>query len=156
MLKQQYGYGCGMYAVANALNMPGFATDERLKESKKGNNIGQLSNWLFKDGHDVWIDTLKYTGRPTTLPKIEVALAENVVYWPALISIPLARGRNHMIALKVTNECRSSKAVEVLDSLLDEPIYLADWNEVKEIYPKVYGFFCFRDFNNQDIFFIRE
>lgn len=36
MIKQSTKYGCGMYAVANACNMPDFVTPDRLEASKGG------------------------------------------------------------------------------------------------------------------------
>lgn len=36
---QKTPYGCGMYAVANALNLPNFVTEERLEKSKNGKKI---------------------------------------------------------------------------------------------------------------------
>ncbi len=153
MLTQQYGYGCGMYAVANVLSIPEFITPERLEASKSGNNIGQLTNWLFKDGNSFWIDTLKYTGRLVSLPKINIKFDSDILYWPALISIRATKEKNHMIGIKVHNGGRSGQTVEVCDSLLDEPLFLYDWEELKSRYPKVYGLFSFRDFNNKDIFF---
>lgn len=154
MLTQEHGYGCGMYAVANVLNIPDFVTPERLEASKAGNNIGQLTNWLFQDKHEYWIDTLKYTSKLITLPSIEMKEPSSEgIYWPALISIQATRKKNHMIGIKVHNGGRSGQTVEVCDSLLDEPFYLEDWKALKAYYPKVYGLFSFRDFYNKDIFF---
>lgn len=153
MLTQENGYGCGMYSVANVLNLENFITGERLELSKTGNNIGQLTNWLFQDGHSFCIDTLKYTGKLISLPKIDLKFESNVLYWPALISIQATKEKNHMIGIKVHNGGRSGQTIEVCDSLLDEPFYLYDWAELKYRYPKVYGLFSFRDFYNKDIFF---
>jgi len=36
MLKQEKGYGCGLYAVANVLDLKDFITPQRLEKSKKG------------------------------------------------------------------------------------------------------------------------
>jgi len=142
-----------MYAVANVLNIPEFITHERLEASKSGNNIGQLTHWLFQDGHSFCIDTLKYTGRLISLPKIDIINFEaSVLYWPALVSIRATKEKNHMIGIKVHNGGLSGQTVEVCDSLFDEPFFLYDWNELKSHYPKVYGLFSFRDFNNKDIF----
>lgn len=153
MLTQEHGYGCGMYSVANVLNIPDFVTSERLEASKAGNNIGQLTNWLFQDKCEYWIDTLKYTGKLVSLPKIDLKFESNVLYWPCLISIQATKEKNHMIGIKVHNGGRSGQTIEVCDSLFDEPLYLYDWKELKCRYPKVYGLFSFRDFFNKDIFY---
>jgi hypothetical protein len=156
VLKQEHGYGCGLYSVANALCLPDFVTQDRLEKSKNGNNVGQLTKWLNDDGHNIFIDTLKYTGKLISLPKMEWKLDETAVYFPMLISKQATRKVSHMIALKCYPEGIAKKApIEVYDSLLNEPFWLESWNELKKKYSKVYGLFCFRDFENREIFMIK-
>ena len=59
-LKQENKYGCGLYAIANALQYKQIITEERIELSKEGNNIGQLNKWLIEDNLDVWVSVLKY------------------------------------------------------------------------------------------------
>ena len=59
-LKQENKYGCGLYAIANALQYKQIRTEERIELSKEGNNIGQLNKWLIEDNLDVWVSVLKY------------------------------------------------------------------------------------------------
>jgi hypothetical protein len=159
LLKQEYGYGCGVYSIANALNYADFITDERLEQSKCGNNVGQLTKWLNDDGHNMFIDTIKYTGRLISLPKMWWRLDETCAYFPMLISVPATRTINHMIAIKGYPEWtlpRSEKApIEVCDSLLDEPFWMESWDDLKKKYPKVYGLFCFRNFENKELFMLK-
>lgn len=44
MLKQEKGYGCGLYAVANVLDLKDFITPQRLEKSKKG--VGSVRSWI--------------------------------------------------------------------------------------------------------------
>lgn len=60
MLIQNQPYGCGLYAVANALNLDGFVTEERLESSKNGVSTRMLSKWLEEDGHNFYIGELYY------------------------------------------------------------------------------------------------
>lgn len=46
MLKQEKGYGCGLYAVANVLDLKDFITPQRLEKSKKGVTRFELSKYL--------------------------------------------------------------------------------------------------------------
>jgi len=42
--KQENGYGCGLYALANLFQKESIITPTRLIESKTGNNLGQFKS----------------------------------------------------------------------------------------------------------------
>ena len=59
--QQNTPYGCGMYSVANALNIDNFISEERLEQSKAGNTIYQLNKWLEESGYNYNIECMYYT-----------------------------------------------------------------------------------------------
>jgi hypothetical protein len=152
LLQQKDTYGCGLYSVANALCLENFVTLERLEKSKTGNNVGMLTKWLNDDGHDIFIDTIKFTGRLIVLPQIGWILGDNVAYYPMLITIPSTRETSHMIALKGGPD----GTVDVWDSLKNAPYNLENWKELKKHFPKVYGIYGFRNFENKEVFMCYE
>lgn len=151
--KQKQNWGCGLYAVANACNLDGFITEERLEKSKTGNNIGQLSKWMQDDDNPFYIDVLYYDHLGEKLP--EQALfyrpqGENDIYLPILLNVRYSsEGLNHMIGGKIAKD----GTLYLYDSLKEEEV-VTTLKEVNEMYHNVYGLFCFLGVENGDYVFI--
>jgi hypothetical protein len=152
MLKQEYGYGCGVYSVANALSMPGFITRERLEESRGGNKFMQLNKWLSDDKTGFQIYPLYYkNGIEFMTPNLKLNLKKcpNIEYYPILITYDIKDcSMNHMIALHYCVD----KSVTVLDSCNNEPVFYDTWKEFKKEYPRIISLEIFMDFNNNEIY----
>ena len=121
MIQQKQHYGCGLYAVANAANMPSFITEERLEISKKGNLIGQLSKWMQDDGLPYYIDVLYYNHEGKKLPVsatgYKVAPESERSYLPVLINVRFSEsGRNHLVGGKIDKQGK----LYLYDSLKEE------------------------------------
>lgn len=151
MLKQSNGYGCGMYAVANALALDNYATEARLEESReKGNVIGQLSRWLQQDGHDATIDVFWYDHYGKKLPetyfKFKVSECRAALF---MFNVTLTeKGKRHMIAAHLM----SNGNLIVCDSLRSEP-FTTTIAEINNHYHTVFGFFCFMNLKGDYLFF---
>lgn len=144
--KQKQGYGCGLYAVANALNLDNFVTDKRLEQSKTGNVIGQLSKWMQEDGLDIYIDTLYYNHLGKKLPNSAlhyVPIGDNAYTLPVLLNVRFKDGGlNHLVGGKIDKEGR----LLLMDSLNEEPI-VTTLSKANRMYHNVYGLFLFMDVN---------
>jgi len=142
MLKQNQNYGCGMYAVANALNLPGFATPERLEKSKNGNRNGQLSKWLQEDGNNFYIEVLYFDWNNKKLPETIFgykATGENVLFIPLLFEVKYTEnGLQHMVAGKIDKDGK----LYILDSLRPE-IIETTLRGMNEIFECVFGMYHF-------------
>jgi len=151
--KQNQPWGCGLYAVANACNLDGFITEERLEKSKNGNYIGQLSKWLQEDGMDVYIDTLYYNHLGKKLPKSALdyrPLGDNVTLLPVLINCRFSEeGKNHLIGGKIDKEGN----LYLYDSLKEEMI-TTTLKKVNSMYHNVYGLFILMGVNDGSYVFI--
>lgn len=158
MYKQKNGYGCGMYAVANALSQHDFITDERLELSKvNGNLIGQLSKWLQMDGHNIYIDALFYSHVEDKLPECyfdyhptHVNGPENDIVLPVLFNVQFSEeGKRHMVAGKIDN----NKSLFLYDSLSNDVVE-TKISELNNKYYRVFGFFIFMDVDTGDYIFL--
>ncbi len=153
MLRQENAWGCGLYAVANACNLPDFITEERLKKSKTGNTIGQLSKWMQEDGHPFCIDTLYYNHVGKKLPRTAldyVPRGEDVYYLPVLLNVRYSEdGKNHLIGGKISR----GGVLYLYDSLKEKEI-LTTLKKVNNMYHNVYGLFIFMGVENGDYVFI--
>ena len=150
MHKQQQGYGCGLYAVANAANMPSFITEERLEESKKGNLIGQLSKWMQEDGNPYYIDVLYYNHEGKKLPSIitKYKPVGDVLYLPVLINVRFSdEGKNHLVGGKIDKEGK----LYLYDSLKPDVIETT-LSKVNKMYHNVYGLFIFMTLDGDYLF----
>ena len=106
MKKQKRGYGCGLYAVSNALNLDNFITDDRLEKSKRGNVLGQLSKWMQDDGNPFCIDSLYYNHEGKRLPNsaLHYKPIDNPLL-PVLINVQFSdNGKRHLIGGKIDRE----------------------------------------------------
>lgn len=153
MIKQNQPYGCGLYAVANACNLPNFITEERLEISKKGNNIGQLSKWLQEDAIPYYIEVLFYDHVGVKLPESALEYhpsGETVTLLPILLNVRYSKdGKNHLIGGKIDKD----KNLYLYDSLKEE-MQTTTLKEVNTMYEYVYGLFVFGSLNDEGYVFI--
>ena len=140
--KQKKSYGCGLYAIANACNLDNFITEERLEQSKGGNNIGQLSKWLQEDGLSFYIDLLYYNHLGKKLPRTALNYkpeGDNVISWPILLSVRSCEScKNHLIGGRIDKE----GILYLYDSLKDDVIETT-LAKVNKMYHNVYGLYLF-------------
>lgn len=153
MYKQKNGYGCGLYAVANACNLDNFITEERLEKSKNGNFIGQLSKWMQEDGHQVYIDALYYNHTGKKLPSSALHYApkgDGVTNLPILLNVRYTdEGKNHIVGGKINKD----GDLYLYDSLKKEMIKTT-LAKANRMYHNVYGLFIFMSVENGDYVFM--
>lgn len=145
--KQTTGYGCGMYSVANALNLDSFATPERLEESRTGNTIYQLNKWLDEDGYKWNIECLYHTsftseetGHGVNIPKEAQCYSDSETKAiPILINVQNGNSKTHMIAAWLRKD-----NLIVLDSLADDVVGIT-WDRLNTLYKFVYGIWVFQE-----------
>jgi len=144
MERQKTPYGCGMYAIANAFNMPDFITEKRLQESKSGNRLGQLTKWVQEDGNDFYLEVLYYDHNGLKLPESATKykpIGEEILSFPVLIEVRYSEeGKNHMIGGKIFDD----GTLYLYDSLKEE-MTMTTLSGVNELYHNVYGLFCMCD-----------
>jgi len=149
MMKQSQPYGCGVYAVANAFNMPHFVTLERLEKSKEcGNRIGQLSKWIQDDGHPFYIETLYYSNWEGKLPQTEFGYKtyEDCISMPLLFCVMYAKGgKNHMVGGKIFHD----GTLYLYDSLKPEMIETTI-EGLNDLYESVYGIYYIAHLDTAD------
>lgn len=148
-------YGCGMYAVAHALNLDNFVSDERLEQSKGyGNTNGQLNNWLAQDGHEFYIEALYYNSYGKHLPpsvfgthmtKIEDT---NIIAFPVLFNVKYsATGLQHMVGGKIDKQ----GLLWLYDSLQPE-VRVTTVSKLNSIYKECFGFWVFMNIKGEYVF----
>ena len=145
MLKQNTYWGCGLYAVANALDMPEFITDERLEVSKeKGNNIAQLTKWLNKDGCDWFIVAEYITGRSVEMPMLYWSDEDDDGYYvPLIVQLPADNECCHMIAIR----CYEDRLL-IFDSAADKVVEGNSMADFRKLYPKIVAIYAFADYGD--------
>ena len=151
MLTQDQAFGCGMYAVANALNLPSFVTPERLEASKTGNRKGQLDRWMQEDGMDWYIEALYYDHVGKKLPETALSykpVGEDIIVLPILLNVRFTEGGlNHLVGARIDTD-----GVGILfDSLKKEPLTMT-LREMNEHYPICYGLFIFSHISGDYVF----
>ena len=153
MRKQTTGYGCGLYAVANAANLDKFITDKRLELSKGGNNIGHLSKWLQEDGLEIYIEVLYYNHLGKKLPKSAtgyIPTGEGVTYLPILIHVRQHKdGKSHLVGGKIAKD----GTLYLYDSLCHD-IIETKLSKVNSMYAEVCGVFVFNALDGSNYAFI--
>ena len=146
-------YGCGMYAVANALNLDNYTTEDRLRKSKGGNRISTLSLWLIEDGQEIGIDVLYYNHKGGKLPKDAtdyIPIGEDVNFLPILLAVRFSEnGLNHMVGGKI-----DKNGMLYLYDSTKKNVIETSLRSVNDIYYEVYGLYVFLDVNNGDYVFI--
>lgn len=154
MLKQTKHWGCGLYAVANACNLPNFVTDERLEKSREnGNTIGQLSKWIQDDGLPFYIDVLYYNHVGKKLPACAMDYRPNgddVNFLPVLMTVRFCdNGKNHMIGGKIDKNGK----LYLYDSLKEE-IIETSLKKINKMYHNIYGLYILMGVDNGQYVFI--
>lgn len=153
MIKQKNGYGCGLYAIANACNIPGFITNERLEKSKDGNNIGQLSKWLQDDGNPFYIDVLYYNHEGKNIPSQFYGyhtVQEDNNPMPVLFNVQSCEQcKRHLIGGLLHHDGK----ITVFDSLKDEPFETRLY-KLNTMYEYVFGFFILMSVETGDYIFM--
>jgi hypothetical protein len=145
MHKQTQPYGCGLYAVANALKLEGFITQERLEKSNcpEGVTIGQLSRYLQDDNLPISIEPLWYNTSAKNIPKAELLIQPqgvDVEYLPILIAVRHSHNSlNHLLAGRIDK----SGILYLYDSLRDVEVKTT-LKSLNSLYPIVYGLFYFK------------
>ena len=137
--RQSFPFGCGLYAVANALELNDFVTDDRLEISKKGVNNGQLSNYLQEDGNDLFIDVLYCDTFQSRIPNdwTDLVISGENEYMPLLIQCELNE-KYHLISAKLFQD----KSIEIADSLKNE-VFKCSLSDINKMYEKVVGLYSF-------------
>lgn len=69
MYLQTTKHGCGLYALANALQLKEDFIKKYLSASVSGLTIGQLNIYLFNEGLDIFMQPLYYDSSGFMLPK---------------------------------------------------------------------------------------
>jgi len=141
---QKESFGCGVYAVANALANESFITSQRLEASSNGNNLGQLNKWLVEDNHNLFIEPLYFNCTGKRLPKKVCGLqpfGERVSSIPVLLDIQFSEeGKMHFVAGHITVE----GDLMVIDSL-KSTIEITTLSRFNNKYFRVFGLYHFRE-----------
>ena len=153
--KQKQSYGCGLYAVANACDLDGFITQDRLEKSKNGNIIGQLSKWLQEDGYQFYIDVLYYNHLGKKLPVSALSFKptdKKDLLLPILLKVRYSdMGINHLVGGRIDKDGN----LYLFDSLKDKMI-TTTLAKANKMYHNVCGLFLFMDVENGDYIVIDE
>lgn len=149
MIQQGYGYGCGLYAVANTLDLKNFITDERLEKSKKGVSNGQLSYYLQEDGNEIYIDVLYCDSQESKIPQnwLELSVTGEANYMPLLIQC-LVNEKYHLLGAKLFQ----NRKIELFDSLANEPL-ICELKDVNTMYDSVIAIYSFNHLSNGEYVF---
>lgn len=149
MRTQENGYGCGLYAVANALKIDSFITDERLDSSKNGVSIGKLNKYLLDDGMGIFIDVLYCDTLRSKLPEDWCRLYSQYSnkLFPILIQCVVS-SKFHLIAATLSDE---AGVIILYDSLSKEPIKCM-LSEVNGMYDEVVGLYSFNYIDTTEYF----
>lgn len=153
--KQQNGYGCGLYALANLLRKESIITPERLEASKNGNHSGQLSRWLLEEGYDLFLEPLYFSSTAKRLPHKICELkphGDGVISLPVLIDVQY--GENTKMHF-VTADIATDGKLWVRDSLQPdiEETTLAEYQ--KKFY-RVFGLWHLRPYSEVGYFMRHE
>lgn len=153
MQLQKSGYGCGLYAVANALNLKNYVTDERLEQSKNGIGNGKLNQYLLEDGLNIFIDVLYCDTQLNYLPESWCSLYSEYEYQqiPILIQCTINE-KFHLMGARLTNV---KGIIELFDSLTHEPL-ICTLNDINRMYEKVHALYSFNDINTTQYVYINN
>lgn len=149
--KQQNGYACGLYALANALIKESIIKQERLEESENGNHIGHLNKWLKEDGFELFIEPLYFSCTGKRLPKSICDLrphGDGVLSLPVFIDVQATENsKMHFVTADIT----PTGQLLVIDSLKDEP-ELTTLAEYQKKFYRVFGLWNFRHYTETGYF----
>lgn len=161
-LQQKQEFGCGLYSVANALQVKEFATELRLAESEHGNRVGQLNKWLFEDDFIYAIETRFYDYlSANTLPTyvydniieyrnilingIDIAAFDDEVGIPLLLEVYYINNNAsnpHMIACIIKHD-----NIILHDSINKRAKKFKAFNDLLQLY-EIYAIHEFRNITN--------
>jgi len=150
--KQKQGFGCGLYAIANACNLEDFVTEERLKISKEhGNNMGQLQAWLRDDNVNVYPSCLYYNHFGKNLPRDILCLrsSSSSAWIPIVIHTRQEGDKNHLVGGHLGHDGK----LHLMDSLKQKEVETT-LAKVNKLYDYVYGLHVFSDVESGDFCFI--
>lgn len=151
IFKQENGYGCGLYALANIFNDESIITATRLIDSKNGNNTGQLNKWLNELGKELFIDPLYFNAMGKKFPKWVCDLrpkGDDVISIPVMIDVQFNKdGKTHFIAAEIFK----NGELYVMDSLKDES-YITTLHEFNKSFYRVFGIWYFRHYFEEGFF----
>lgn len=140
MQTQKNNYGCGLFAVANALNLINYVKPERLEDSKNGVGNGKLNQYLIEDGLNIFIDVLYCDTQVNSIPESWCGIfsEDSNQSIPILIQCKI-NDRFHLMGARLFDE---SGKIELYDSLKKEPIKctLSDVNKMYEHVHALYSF----------------
>lgn len=151
--KQTEPFGCGLYSVANVLNLNNFVTEGRKELSKKGNNIPQLTKWLIEDGHEIGLDLLFYNhfGKKLATDCLELKVdGRNPALMPLLFQVQYSeKSLPHLIGGLLDTKGN----VEIFDSYRQQT-YKIKLKEIHKGFYSVSGMFAFIDLDTNDWLFL--
>lgn len=141
-LQQKTSYGCGVYAVSNALLIPSFITEERIEQSKNGNSFYQLNKWLEDDGIPFFIDIIYFDMeniKSSNINGIDWEFFKSKEPYVALLQVKQTENsRWHLVSANVY----SDRIVSITDSLKSKKLY-STFDNINEHYYQVSGLFLF-------------
>lgn len=146
--RQTLPYGCGVHAIANVLDWPGFVSDKRLDESKNGNGIYQLSSYMHEDGYDYDVEPIYCNLLPEyNIPEDYNLHASSELHaFPFLMQVLRKEGgRQHLVGCIGYHDY----SVVILDSCESDSI-LTSWSDIakRKVYPIISSVFGFADRTN--------
>lgn len=148
-IQQKQPYGCGVYAVANALFIPGFITEERIEANKKGGSVHRLNKWLEEDGVEFRIETyffdIENTDPLRLLTVFDKTVEDNSIFCAILQVKKTEKSRWHMVAAELKND----GTLLIKDSYKEENIQCS-LNNILDYYHQVAGLFLFEVVNNPE------
>ncbi len=142
MIQQSTPYGSGLFAVANAIEMPEFLRPERMEYAKLGLTFFDLSTFLFQDtgGQMIldpfWVDYRKGCRPPKWVREMRFPLDKQTGYVPMVFGT-IRKGANsvHMVSGRI----QPDDTFVLFDSLEGSPTVL---NNLGDIIPKYQSVFA--------------
>ena len=145
--KQEHGYCCGIYSIANALQNDKIINEENILLSKNGNNQLQLNKMLIDLGYDWGLSYISYNNEKIIeIFDLEPKFEKDTLWIPFFIVIQSTMDKNHMIG------CRYMKdgSIIVHDSLRDNPDLYDNFNDFKNKYDgMILSYELLRNFENK-------
>lgn len=139
MITQSTPYGSGIYAIANALDMPTFLTAQRLIDSAPAITPFELSVMLLEDTKDllldpIWVDYTDGTTMPEWIDNIEVQYNKKTMFIPFLIGVKVNETANIHF---VSGRKQADGTFVLFDSLKGSPVVLNSISGITGMYYKI-------------------
>jgi len=152
--KQEFGYGCGLYAIANALQDKSIITENRIAWSENGNNVGQLNRWLEQSDYDCWIGVIRYNNQePIEIFDLVPDFDSDgrILWFPFLVVITSSQEKNHMLGCRYMRD----NSIIVHDSLMEKELCFKNFREFAEEFEgRFLSFECLYSLENKAIFIV--